>query len=667
MTIQRENRQMPMLTLRAAVAPGTINKEARTVELVWTTGAKGLRGGGWSEPYYEELSLDASAVRMDRLNAGAPFLAVHNDGSLSSVLGVVERGWLSATEGRALVRFSKRADVEPYFQDVCDSILRNISVGYMVHRYRRIRSTQEGEPDTLVAVDWEPHELSLVPVGFDAGAQVRAAEKCVTVVIESEGDSVRVWMDQETTDGGASSEEAAEATEEVVTDPTQMQASAEPGDQRTGSALETRAAQEIQVMDNPAPSAADTMQRILAAADQYRQHCPDADRLAGDAIRGGKTFDEFIERVMGSMASRHTDMSQAYIGLNDQEVQQYSIARAVAALVTGNWQQAGLERAASEAVAKKFGREAGGVFVPMDAFRVKRDFTAGTATEAGNLIATDLRADLFTDVLRPQLALAQLGATFLPGLTSNVAIPKKTAAGTMGFVAETAAAAETAPVTGQISMTPHRISTFVEYSKQAVIQSALALEPMLRQDLLDGLAVEVDTAGINGSGSGSNPRGLRNTSGVGAVVGGTNGLAFNWANLVGLETAAANANAINTERAGYLVNTKTVGAAKTTQKAANLPFIWDPTDRPLNGHRGVISNIMPSNLTKGSSSGVCSSAAFGSDWAMLVIALFGAVDITVDGLSKAEQGLMRIILNHFIDVGTRLPAAFAVQDDILTP
>ena len=167
--------ETPMLTLRAAVRPDTVDIEARTVELVWTTGAKGRRWN-WDVGYYlEELEVSDSAVKLDRLNNGAPLLNVHNQWELSSVLAVVERAWLENGEGKALVRFSQREDADEVFRDVKDGILRNISVGYTVHRYVLV----EGGDDTMPlyrAVDWEPMELSLVPVGFDDGAKVRSAK-----------------------------------------------------------------------------------------------------------------------------------------------------------------------------------------------------------------------------------------------------------------------------------------------------------------------------------------------------------------------------------------------------------------------------------------------------------------------------------------------------------
>jgi hypothetical protein len=161
-----------LLQTRALFAPDTLNAEERTVEVVWTTGARVARYG-IEGPYMEELSMDARSIRMDRLNAGAPLLNSHSANDLRDIVGVVERAWLDGEQGRAVIRFSSRDDVEPIFRDVRDGIIRSISVGYRVWKYERV---EEGETQILRAVDWEPHELSLVPIPADAGAQVRSDE-----------------------------------------------------------------------------------------------------------------------------------------------------------------------------------------------------------------------------------------------------------------------------------------------------------------------------------------------------------------------------------------------------------------------------------------------------------------------------------------------------------
>lgn len=165
-----DTRDLPMQT-RAAVV-GTADAEARTVELVWSTGAGVTRYDYYEgRRYREELSLDPQHVDLSRLNSGAPLLNTHGAYDLSDVIGVVERAWIDNGEARAIVRFSDRADVEPIWRDVQNGIIRNVSVGYSVRKF------EIEEADTLPvyrAIDWLPMELSMVPIGADAGAGTRS-------------------------------------------------------------------------------------------------------------------------------------------------------------------------------------------------------------------------------------------------------------------------------------------------------------------------------------------------------------------------------------------------------------------------------------------------------------------------------------------------------------
>lgn len=168
-----EKRQIAPLDLRAEFSASSINEEKRTVDLVWSTGATVRRGGFFSEPYDEQLDMSASSIRLERLNKGAPLLNTHSQFDLGNVLGVVERAWLDGQEGKATVRFSDRADVTPIWNDVKSGIIRNVSVGYRVHSYKDV-SDPNAKFKTYRATDWEPFEISLVPIPADAGSQVRS-------------------------------------------------------------------------------------------------------------------------------------------------------------------------------------------------------------------------------------------------------------------------------------------------------------------------------------------------------------------------------------------------------------------------------------------------------------------------------------------------------------
>ncbi len=161
--------------VRAALAPETFDEEARTVEVTWSTGAEVTRydweAGG---RYIEALSMLPKHIRLERLNAGASVLDNHSAyGGVRAILGVVERAWIENGEGRAKLRFSTRPDVQDIVGDVRAGIIRHVSIGYRVHKFR-----DDTERDSTVkrrtAIDWEPFEVSLVTVPADAKAGVRS-------------------------------------------------------------------------------------------------------------------------------------------------------------------------------------------------------------------------------------------------------------------------------------------------------------------------------------------------------------------------------------------------------------------------------------------------------------------------------------------------------------
>lgn len=162
------------LHTRAAFAPDTFDPAKGTVEVVFTTGARGKRNSFWDGPYFEELEVSEAAIDLTRLNNGASVLNAHGSCELEDVIGVVERAWISGSEGRATLRFSDREDVKPIRDDVQGGILRHISVGYSIQKLEKIEEL-DGVP-VYRATRWTPAEISLVPIAFDDGAVVRAAD-----------------------------------------------------------------------------------------------------------------------------------------------------------------------------------------------------------------------------------------------------------------------------------------------------------------------------------------------------------------------------------------------------------------------------------------------------------------------------------------------------------
>lgn len=153
---------------RAPFTPATIDEEARTVELIASTGA-GVVRADFEGPFVERLEVSVAAVDLSRLD-GMPLLDSHRQDGLDRVLGVVRGARIEAGNLVVKVQFSARA--EAVWKDVKAGIIRNVSIGYGPLKWTEGTDAKGARVRTLVR--WELQEVSLVPVGADPAAKVRS-------------------------------------------------------------------------------------------------------------------------------------------------------------------------------------------------------------------------------------------------------------------------------------------------------------------------------------------------------------------------------------------------------------------------------------------------------------------------------------------------------------
>lgn len=262
-----------------------------------------------------------------------------------------------------------------------------------------------------------------------------------------------------------------------------------------------------------------------------------------------------------------------------------------------------------------------------------------------------------------------MGATRIQAASQNLSIPRMTAGSTAYWMAEDATVTQSTPAFDNISLSPKQLSASVAYSRKLLLQALPDIEQLMRNDLTRQLGLALDLAAIKGTGTSNQPLGILNVSGIGSVAGGTNGAAPTWAHMIALESAVASANA-DVGSLGYLTNAKVRAKLKQTEKATNTAqFVWEAGGNDgfskVNGYRAFASNQVPSNLSKGTASGVCSAIVFGN-WADLLVAEWGAADIIVDQFSDAAKANTRVYAHLFADVGVRHPESFAAMVDALT-
>jgi len=138
-----------------------IDDDARTVSLAFSSETPYERYWG-----VEILDHDAQSIRLGRLKSGAPLLIDH-DNSIRSQVGIIESVEIGADRvGRAVVRFGRDDDSDKVFRKVQDGIVKNVSVGYLIHQAKLVEQQKDG-PDTYRVTDWEPLEVSMVAVPAD--------------------------------------------------------------------------------------------------------------------------------------------------------------------------------------------------------------------------------------------------------------------------------------------------------------------------------------------------------------------------------------------------------------------------------------------------------------------------------------------------------------------
>lgn len=602
----------------------TVNTENRTVEVAFSSEEPVKRWFG-----DEVLSHAPGACDLSRLNDGGAVLFNH---AWDKHIGVIERAWIdSDKKGRALIRFGNSARAAEKWQDVQDGILRHISVGYRVNDMA-LDNPEADEDYRYIVTSWEPYEISFVTVPADTTVGVGRSNTPEVTQLPVELET----QNPEPIEKGNRNMDKTQNKPAVV--PAEPTDTAERGMQAERSRVS----------------------ELLAIGRAYAAH--GGIEAAEKVIASGGNEANLRAVIMENMKTPTTVTSDS-IGMNATEKREFSLLRAMEAAATGKWEKAGLEREVSAELEKQHGRSATGFFVPTDL--MARAYSKGNAANGGNTIATDFRDDLFIDLLRNRLATAQLGATVLDGLVGDITIPKQLTGNSVTWVDENGQASDSNATFGQIGLKPKTVTANTELSRKFMLQSSLSAEQFARNELLQAMMLGIDLAAINGSGTSNQPTGILNTSGIGAVAIGTNGGALNWQHIVALETSIAAANA-DLGNLAYLTNTKVRGALKTTLKSEGVSgYIWQDGDTPLNGYRCAVSNQVPSNLTKGSAAGKCSPLIFGN-WADLMIAHWGVLDVIVDPYTKGKQGAVVITVLQDVDIAVRNAESFAAVKDIVT-
>jgi HK97 family phage major capsid protein/HK97 family phage prohead protease len=425
---------------------------------------------------------------------------------------------------------------------------------------------------------------------------------------------------------------------------------------------------------HPSLSSSEPMTRSNTATPQ----ADSTDALAGALERITDKLDSMERRAAHQHATPATQQRiEPIAGRSDllpltrQEEESYSIVRALRAAASGDWSQAGFERECSRALAAQCRREAQGFFMPSNVYSRAAGYNVGTASVGGNLVATELHADKFIDALRNSARVVELGATTLPGLVGNVAIPKRTGTAQTYWVGESQDPNNSAGSFIHCNMSPKTVGALSNFSRLSQLQTTPEIEMLIRDDFTNVVGLAIDLAALRGTGSEHQPLGILGTEGIKELENGNNGAAVSYDMLALLKGKVSAANA-DTSSAGYLLSAATETALQITKSAGSGEYLAGPTSIAAGtppsfwNRRYAVSNQLRDDLSKGSTNGKCSEIFYGN-WSDLLIGLWGPMDVLLNPYGSGyAAGDVEIRVLQSVDIAVRHPESFAVCSDAIT-
>jgi len=258
-----------------------------------------------------------------------------------------------------------------------------------------------------------------------------------------------------------------------------------------------------------------------------------------------------------------------------------------------------------------------------------------TVTEEGeDVVATEL-FDIMTP-LRAKNALVQAGAKFLGNLVGNVQVPVMTKAN-VTWEGETASAKDGAPTLSHITLSPKRLTAYVDISKQMIAQDSIGVENAIRQDLVAAINAKLEETILgDAAGTTTQPAGIFNAITATDVA--------NFADIVDKEADVEDANVLG--ECTYILSNKAKSAMRSMIKGTN-------------GTGMVFENGEVDGTKAFNTSNVSGKQYVYGDFSNLAIGSWGGVDLTVDPFTKAGDGQIRIVVNMYVDAQILRPEAFA--------
>lgn len=720
------------VSLRAA----SFNADENTVDICFTTGAPVQRYSWGDGPYTETLDVTPAAIRLGRLNAGAPFLNTHSDYDLSDVIGVLVEGSARVEngEGLATIKLSSAAGDADIVSKIRDGIICNVSVGYIVHQAVWTEA-KDGVAATCRVTDWEPLEISAVPIPADPSAQIRSnstpaqtrtfpcavagiaeqpAAEAAPDVRSSETSRIQgilkvarslglpeTLTDQAIGEGTAldafralaiDARASGVASTSTASNPTAAIAASEGAPAMNDRVNDTHAQDSVLDTTRAAPTAPLTPPAGLdetSIRSTERQRIVDirtagrklglGDEVIDRAVDAGVSIEAFRATAIDAVAARHADGQFAISpGAADPSHRHYAepaeklakgtdASRAMLALAACR----GSKREAADFVDKHYGRSGQ---------TVARALTTSIGT-AGGFLVPDAMSTEVIELLRPESVVMSLGPNIIPMPSGNFSMGRVSGGANAAYVGETNNIPASQQTFGKMQLSAKKLAALVPLSNDMIRFPSVAIDTIVRNDMIAAIAQYGDFAFIRGAGTQYSPKGFRYLA-ADPALNGLNVITATPApsltavttDLGNLELALANAN-VKMRKPGWIMSQRTRNYLFNLRDGlGNQVFAEEMSNGMLRGKPFRATTQIPNNLaatTDGTTPSTDGSEIYIADFAEVYIGeAYGLeidvfpggtyVDATgtlVSGISTDET-VMRAIVQH--DINMRQQPAVAV-------
>lgn len=426
------------------------------------------------------------------------------------------------------------------------------------------------------------------------------------------------------------------------------------------TALKTALAAVIASMDGTLQAAADE-DRELTAEEQtaFDEHKAEAARLEASIKREQSILDLKASAAApvtaGAPASEGpTAAAKAAAQPAEKLDGGIAFARIVTSFAANNFDR----QAAAAHAEQVWGSDMGQIVANME---------QATDTKGGFLVDTVYSQD-FIGILRPRVVVRSLGARSVPMPEGNITMRKQTGTSSASYVGERVAAPTTGPTVGDLTMSAKRLAALVPITNQLLRRASIGVDALVRNDLVDSVAVKEDQQFLRGTGSATAPTGLLNLIHVdnSIAANATVNLVNVTADLGKLRLAVLNANTPMISCGWIMSHRSKIFLENLRDGNGNLAFPEVGERGTLYGYPIGVTTSVPDNLGAGTNE----SEIYFGDFAQFLIGDTLQVAIAASDTAAYDDGgtmrsafsndetVIRVIEEH--DTQVRYDKAFAV-------